>query len=129
MLVTKSTKRPVYLNIFAFKFPITAIASILHRISGVVAFFFIPLAIWGLQQSLSSATKFDLVRSAFSHYCYKWLIWLGLAALSYHLIAGIRHVIMDCGWGESKTAARASSWLVLIGSGLVIIILAYMLLW
>jgi len=44
-----STDRPVNLDLGTFRFPITAIASIMHRISGVILFFgsFILLALLG----------------------------------------------------------------------------------
>ncbi|MCH1448834.1 MAG: succinate dehydrogenase, cytochrome b556 subunit, partial [Litoricolaceae bacterium] len=34
-----SRERPVNLDLTTFSFPITAIASILHRVSGVILFF------------------------------------------------------------------------------------------
>ena len=48
--MTMSRERPVNLDLTTFSFPITAIASILHRVSGVILFFgsFILLALLGL---------------------------------------------------------------------------------
>ncbi len=43
----------------------------------------------------------------------KILIWFVLSAFIYHLIAGIRHLCMDVGVGESKQSARTSSYFVL----------------
>lgn len=98
--------KPIYLNLFQFAFPITAIVSILHRISGVIIFFLIPIFLIFLQMALY----------------YPWLqltsgkviIWLGLTAVIYHLFAGIRHLCMDAGLGESKQYARISSYVVFI---------------
>jgi len=121
MHVRKPT-RPIYLNLFAFSFPITAIVSILHRISGIVLFCLIPVGIWGLQLSLKSAKDFSSIKSYFSHDCYKWLIYAGLAALFYHIIAGIRHLIMDFGFGETKEVARISACLVLIAAAMLVLL-------
>ncbi len=36
----------INLNLFSIDFPITAITSIIHRITGVLLFFFIPIALY-----------------------------------------------------------------------------------
>lgn len=106
--------RPVNLDLRKFHFPITAICSIFHRVSGVVLFFFVPLALWLLDVSLNSSEGFDRVLHLFSYGCFRSVIWLALAALSYHLLAGLRHLLMDIGLGESLRAARCGAGLVLL---------------
>ncbi len=99
-------KRPVYINVFTFAFPITAIVSILHRISGVVVFLSIPLFLSMLQDGL----YYPWTTSSIP----KVLVWLVLTVFMYHLIAGIRHLCMDAGYAESKRAATISSYAVFI---------------
>lgn len=101
-----ASKRPVYINIFTFKFPITAIVSILHRISGVLVFLSIPVFLSILQDGL----YYPWVLSTTP----KILIWAVLTALMYHLIAGIRHLCMDAGYAEDKRSATITSYLVFI---------------
>jgi len=100
-VITVSKKRPVNLDIATFKLPITAYISILHRISGVVLFFVTGLCLWLLDASLASPEGFASVKSMLASPLVKLVLWASLAALAYHLVAGIRHLIMDLGVGES----------------------------
>ncbi len=107
------SKRPVNLNLFTFSFPIPAIVSILHRISGVVLFLLIPALLAVLACSLQGAEGFNRVVSFFSHPFVKFCLWASLLALFYHLVAGIRHLLMDCHWGDSLSGGRLGAKLVL----------------
>ena len=40
--------------------------------------------------------------------------WLFLSAITYHVYAGVRHMTMDMGFGESLKVAKATSMLVII---------------
>ncbi len=44
------------------------------------------------------------------------IIWIALTAVVFHLFAGLRHLTMDFGFGESKKVARITAYLVLIFS-------------
>ena len=52
-------ERPVNLEITSLTFPLAAIASILHRISGVGLFFGMSILLYLLEMSLSSETEFE----------------------------------------------------------------------
>jgi succinate dehydrogenase / fumarate reductase cytochrome b subunit len=97
-----------------YRFPITAISSILHRLSGVFLFILIPFLIWALDASLSGASSFEEVKQTMTSGFIGVVVWLFLSAISYHLIAGIRHLIMDIGFGENLHVAKATSILVMI---------------
>ncbi len=120
--------RPVNLDLTTIHFPPAAIASILHRISGVILFLLIPLALWLLQLSLASPDDFDTVQGYFSTFWIKFIVWAGLTGLIYHLLAGIRHLLMDTGIGEEGTSGQWSAKLV-IGVASVFSILAGVWLW
>lgn len=103
-----------------------AIASILHRISGVILFLFLPLVLFFWAKSLKSAEQFMAVSTLFKgSFCYKMMIWAFAVALIYHLLAGIRHMVMDLGWGESLTSGRLSSILVITLSIIAAIFLGF----
>ncbi|MEE9451829.1 MAG: succinate dehydrogenase, cytochrome b556 subunit [Gammaproteobacteria bacterium] len=103
------SKRPVNLQLTTMKFPPMAIASILHRLSGVILFLAIPLLLYMLDYSLRNEDVFLKLKQCLQAWPMKLLLWVVLAALLYHLIAGVRHLIMDMGWGESLTAGRRSA--------------------
>lgn len=108
-----ANKRPVNLNLLTFRFPITAIASILHRISGFILFLLIPLFLGLLAVSLKDPEGFSAIHRCLSHPLAKLTIFAFLLALFYHLLAGIRHLAMDAGVGEKLPQARFSAGLVM----------------
>ena len=114
-------QRPVFLNLFQIKFPPPAIVSILHRISGVLIFLALPLFLWMLSKTLSSESEFQSLTQN-SHPLWWFSLWVGLSAVLFHLVAGIRHLLMDIGWGESLKAGRISAYLVLIIGALCVIL-------
>ena len=115
----KNDRRPLFLNLFQLHFPITAIISILHRISGLFVFLMVPALLWVWQQSLSSESGFQKWQQCFEHPAMKTGVTLFLLALAYHLLAGLRHLMMDCGWAETKKTAKITSFVVLFATLLV----------
>ncbi len=107
-------KRPVNLDLGSMKFPPMAIASILHRISGVVLFILLPIIIFLLGQSLQSEELFHHTKLKLSEPCYQFILWAFSTALIYHIIAGIRHMIMDFGLGEDLCTGRRTSIVVIV---------------
>lgn len=103
----------VNFNLLTIQYPLTAIVSILHRLSGVFVFIFIPFLLWLLDASLGSAAAFEHIRSVIMNPVIKILLWLILVALWYHLLAGIRHLLMDMGIGEDLQSGRRSAKVIL----------------
>jgi len=116
-------QRPKNLNLFTIRFPIPAIASILHRLSGFLLFLIIPLILWGLYLSLDSQQSFDDLRELFTTPWSKFLIWVSLSAFVYHFIAGIRHLLMDIGIGESLKIGKLSAILTIALAAIAIILI------
>ena len=99
-----------------------------HRISGFVIFLAIPIVLWGLQQSLSSQESFDALQVVLDGVVAKLILWSILAGLIYHFVAGIKHLIMDVGIGESLEGARRLAFLTL-GVSAVLILAAGVWIW
>ena len=106
--------RPINLSLIAFRFPIPAIASILHRISGIALLFGVGYLSYLLSVSLDSAAGFEWVQTAIHESAHGYVVWLVIVALLYHFVAGIRHLLLDFHIGTSLTASRVSSWAVLL---------------
>lgn len=115
-------------NLFTIQYPFTAIISILHRLSGVFVFLFIPFLLWMLDIALGSSIGFEHVQTVLTKPIAKLVLWSILLALSYHLIAGIRHLLMDIGIGESLSNARISG-VIAITMTLIVAILIGVWLW
>ncbi|KTD18171.1 succinate dehydrogenase, cytochrome b556 subunit [Legionella jordanis] len=107
-------KRPINLDLRTMKFPPMAIASILHRVSGVVLFLLMPVMLYFLAMSIQSPESFANLQNRLANPSYKLVLWAFSAAFIYHLLAGIRHMIMDMGFGEDLRPGRQSAILVII---------------
>ncbi|MFM2435894.1 MAG: hypothetical protein RL063_1877 [Pseudomonadota bacterium] len=122
---TNSKKvRPKNLNLFTIRMPINALVSILHRVTGCALFLALPLLLVTFQLSISSASKFQLVKDLM-HSPLAKLILLGLAwSFFHHFFAGIRHLAMDVHWATTLIKARYTSKMVFVLGGLATLLLA-----
>ena len=122
-------KRPVNLDLMTIQLPLTAYTSILHRISGVLLFLAIPLFLCMLNDSLTSPESFDALKDNLnSSILFRFIVWLCLSSFLYHLLAGIKHLIMDFGFAEEKESGKRASVVLLIAS-VVSVVLAGIWLW
>jgi len=108
-----NNKRPVNLDIGTLSLPITAYVSILHRISGVILLLGVAALLWLLDTSLQGEAGFAQVKECLSAPVAKAVIWFLLLGLAYHMIAGVRHLLMDLGYGESLEGGRLGAKLVI----------------
>ena len=114
--------RPKNLDLYTVRFPLPAITSILHRISGVFIFAGVFVLLWLLSESLSSEAGFTNVQQWLTATPVKLVIWAILAGLLYHLIAGIKHLVMDLGIGETLDGAKTGAVLVIALSAITIVL-------
>ena len=121
-------KRPVNLDLKTIRFPVTAIVSILTRISGVALFAAAGFGLWVLELSLSGAGGFERAGELLAVPAAKAAAWGGLCILIYHALAGLKHIAADFGWGESLRGGVIGSWLV-IGLSIILAILTGLWLW
>ena len=107
-------------NLLVFRFPITAIVSIMHRITGILLFAGIAFALYVLQVSLSSEQGFNEIKSALSSpLCLVISIAL-IAVLLFHFVAGIKHLLMDLGIGETLEGGVFASRVVLLSVAILV---------
>jgi len=119
-------KRPVNLDLTTMKFPAMAIASILHRLSGIALFLLMPFVLCVFSLSLKDEVSFFKAQQYLANPYAKLLFWLFAASLIYHLLAGIRHLIMDLGFGEEVKTSRLTAILVI---GLSVILAIFLGIW
>jgi succinate dehydrogenase / fumarate reductase cytochrome b subunit len=102
------------LSLTKFSFPLPAIASITHRITGVLLFAAIAYLLWLLSVALESPSGFDRAQAILDAPLPKLVMLATLAALLFHFLAGIKHLIMDFHVGDSFEAGRRSSQVVFV---------------
>jgi len=93
-----------------------------------VLFAAIAVFLWVLDASLSSEESFNAIKECIESTFFQLIIWASLAALAYHLVAGVRHLVMDFGVGETLEGGRLGAMIVLIAAA-VLIVLAGVWVW
>lgn len=116
--------RPKYLNLLKIRLPITGIASINHRISGLMLFLAIPFSIYLLQLSLSGREGFTEMLSYLSSPIIKLVLVLLTWSFVHHLFAGFRFLLIDQNIGVSLSAARKTAWVVVYAAVIVTLIIS-----
>jgi len=111
-------KRPVNLD-FGAIITIPSIASILHRITGVFLVAGMAVLIYLLDESLASEQQFNDVKMLTSSVMFKLILLAVLAGLIYHSVAGVKHLILDMGIGETLEGGIAAAKLVFIISAIL----------
>lgn len=122
------SRRPTFINLFLIRLPIPAISSISHRVSGIVNFFVgVPTFVFlFLSGYLIKDGKWN---SDLFNFEIKLLISISLVALIYHLLAGLRHLLIDfTNYGHELSEARLSA-LLTFAMTFIISIFALMEVW
>ena len=122
MKISSVNGRPVNLDINTIDLPVTAYASITHRLTGIVLCAGVLVLLWFLNKSLASAEGFQEVQQILASTPIKILLMVILAPFWYHLVAGIRHLFMDAGIGETLEGGRLGAKLVFVISTILIIV-------
>jgi succinate dehydrogenase / fumarate reductase cytochrome b subunit len=123
----KHNSRPINVGIgdlASFKWPITALSSITHRVAGVVLFIGVAFMLYALDLSLSSEEGFISLKEMMVSPVGKIVTWCLLSALAYHLVAGIKHLFMDMGFGETLEGAQFAAKVTIFFSAALIALAA-----
>lgn len=120
--------RPVNLDLNTIKLPITAITSILTRVSGVINFGSISIMLWLLSMSLSGPEGFAATREVLDSGFVKLIVFGILSVAIYHGLAGIKHLFGDFGYGETLEGGVLGS-RIIIALSIVLIALAGIWVW
>jgi len=111
----------------AYRLPPAGWVSILHRASGLVMFVLLPFVIWMFDKSVTSEISFGEFTSVFRGGAgwFAKLVALGLIwAYLHHLIAGLRHLLMDVNHSAvTKEFGRSSAIFTLAASLLLTVAL------
>lgn len=103
---------PVFLNLLQIRMPMTAIVSILHRLSGLLLFMALPFFIYILQESLRNVQSFTSLVGLLDSFVVKILLALFIWSAAHHLFAGLRFLLLDIDVGIERQQARHIALLV-----------------
>jgi len=109
-------ERPIHLALHLIQLPLPGFVSILHRISGLLLFFALPLLLLMLQYSLRSIETYTQLLIVLAHPLAKLLLLGLLWAFLHHFCAGLRYLAIDLHQVRNLAQARNSSKVVLAAS-------------
>ena len=119
-----NVNRPLSPHLQVYRFPLTVILSIMHRITGAaLCAGVVALSVWLLALA-DGPDAFNTVQSMLGSIPGKIIMFAFTLALFFHLGNGIRHLFWDAGYGFELETVDASAKAVLIGS-----IVATILIW
>jgi len=116
------TNRPLSPHIQIYRWQLTSVLSILHRMTGIgLAIGTLLLAWW-----LIAAATGPAAYASFAWFISSWIGMLALFgftfALFYHLSNGIRHLVWDTGRGfDLPTVYRSGRLVVVVALGLTVL--------
>jgi len=108
-------RRPAFFNLAQIALPVGALASIAHRVAGLLLVLGTLIAMYLLNLSIRDEAGYARVAALFSATAFRAPALIFVWALAHHLLAGIRHLLMDVDLGSRLQAARLSAWLVNLG--------------
>jgi len=118
----KDNKNPLSPHIQIYRWHISSLLSITHRIVGVVNLLaLILMFFWLLTLSLGE-NNYELFLSAINSVFGKFILIGFIWSMSFHILSGIRHLIWDFGYGFEIKIANISGIIVIIASLLLTII-------
>ena len=88
---------------------------------GFLFFLLLPFGLYILHTSLRSEVSFAQLQQTMVHPEMRFLLWVLLSAVSFHFLAGIRHMLMDCGLGETLGTARFTAYFLMLLAGIVVV--------
>lgn len=120
--------RPLSPHLQVYKPQMTSVLSILHRITGIGLSVALPVLVWWLVALSQGAESYQAALNCLKSPLGKLFLMGWAWALSYHLCAGIRHLLWDAGWGFDLKQVYASAKVLLAVSTLLTLILWFAIL-
>jgi len=109
--------KPVYINLFKIQLPLSALLSITHRVSGMLIFFLVlPVSAYILNLLLESSDSFIYFIDSYNASIFiRTFVLFNILVFEYHVIAGIRHMLMDFHLiSETLSSSNTSAMVALI---------------
>lgn len=106
--------RPLSPHISVYRLQINMVTSILNRITGVAMTLAAVLIVWWLLAAATSASYFEFVDGFLTSWLGLLIMFGSLWALWFHFLGGIRHLIMDFGFGYENKSVDFWGWAIVI---------------
>ena len=119
-------KNPLSPHIQIYRWHISSLISISHRITGIINIIAITIICFWIASLLLGEASYQNVKlflnSIFGKFIILGLIW----SFSFQILSEMRHLIMDLGYGFESQTTKITGLIVIFGS-LILTVLIYLL--
>ena len=119
-------KRPLSPHIQIYRWHVSSLVSISHRITGIINIIAITLICFWVSLIFISENNYEMINLFLSSKIGKFII-IGLTwSFSFQTLSEIRHLIMDLGYGFELKTSKITGLLVIFGS-LILTVIFYII--
>lgn len=110
----RSQARPLSPHLQIYRWQLTMVMSILHRVSGVILTVGAFGLAWWLLALAEGGERYARAATCIASPLGMLLLFGFSLALVYHLLNGLRHLLWDIGWGFEISETYRSGWVVAV---------------
>ena len=118
----KDNQNPISPHIQIYRWHISSLLSITHRIVGVLNLLTLILMFFWLLTFSLGEIKYELFLQVINSFFGKFILIGFTWSMSFHILSGIRHLVWDIGYGFDIKTANISGAIVVISSLILTII-------
>ena len=119
-------KNPISPHIQIYRWHISSLVSIGHRITGVINIFILTLIFLWLGSLLLGEENYEIFFNFFNSFLGKFFIIATIWSFTFHSLSELRHLFWDMGYGFDLKKANLTGSLVIIFS-LIFTVLFYLI--
>ena len=110
------SNRPLSPHLQIYRWPVSMMASMLHRASGMALAAGMLLLLWWIAALASGPAAFLTLQHFIGSFIGRLLLFGWTWSLFFHLLNGLRHLVWDTGVGYEVKSVQRFAWIVLAGS-------------
>ena len=115
-------KKPLSPHIQIYRWHISSLVSISHRITGIINIIAITLICFWASLLLIGETNYQVINYFLSSFFGKFIILAMTWSFSFQALSEVRHLIMDLGYGFELQITKITGLVVIFGSIILTII-------
>ena len=109
-------RTPLSPHIQIYRWHISSLVSICHRITGIINIIAITLICVWISLLLTGENNYETINSLLNSFIGKFII-LGITwSFSFQALSEIRHLVMDLGYGFELKTTKVTGLIVIVGS-------------
>ena len=116
------SKNPLSPHLQIYRWHVSSLLSITHRISGVINLLALILIFFWLLVLSFGESNYELLLLLINSFVGKFVLIGFTWSMSFHILSGIRHLVWDLGYGFEIKTANISGIIVIISSLILTII-------